>query len=450
MVLTTDRHHDPTPPTQDLIPEVRERTRRRRLRTGLRVLVTGALLLALAAAGWVIVRGPASVVTSSSPPGGGTVTLSSLGPHTTIGDVQMLSTQRGFAVAYSFVDQPRPMFYLVATSNGARAWHVVAPLGHDGRIYWAPTVDFVTARVGYVTFYSTPRIAVTTDGGHSWRTLATRAPGLVTSPMSLAVSGPTATVVWTACVQSPVQHCHSYLTTYRLGTTTALTRHAIPDFNEPYSSEQLLDVTASHDAFIVSSGGGQMHESPNAGVTWRSITTPCTWTSGSQIFTMAPTQFTTFSNGTWLLGCARAVGMMHENTGLWSSSTQGATWHQVAYTGIGHRDQGNLMGAALTFVWSNDHRVLYALWQSALAGVGWTTDGTRWHWTLNDSPNASYPAFLTPWGPRGVIYSSPVDILAGTSDGSTWLTLRGESGAPTTITSGRVVVSSTTTTTSSS
>jgi hypothetical protein len=112
--------------------------------------------------------------------------------------------------------------------------------------------------------------------------------------------------------------------------------------------------------------------------------------------------------------------------------------------------KGNLSGTALSFVWSNDHRTLYTLWQGAASGVGWTSNGTQWHWTLGDSVNAGYEAFLTPFGPHGIIYSSPVDVLAATSNGSNWNDLRSEMSPPTRITAGRVVVSSTTATAKSS
>lgn len=447
MVLNTNRHHETTPPTQDLIPEVRLRTRRRRLRVGGLALILLVVLVLVAGAGMLIGRTGLSTTSPPSSRVGSILTFSTLGPSTTIGDVQMLSAQRGVAVAYSYVPQASPMYYLVSTSDAALTWHVVAPLGRDGRVYFSPSLYFVNSLVGYVNFASTPRVEVTVDGGLSWRRLATTAPGIIENPMSFAVLGNTATTMWTSCVQGAVaQYCHSWIETFRVGATTPLSRHAIPNYDGKFSSERLLDVTPSNAIFIVSSFG-QLHESLNAGTSWRTVVTPCAANRGSSLFVMAPAQFTTFAKGNWLLGCAVATGMMHANTSLWSSTDHGAAWHNLAYTGLAHSLKGNLYGAALTFVWSNDHRILYALWQSALSGVGWTSNGTQWHWTLFDDVNGGSEAFLTAFGPRGMIYSSPSDVLAATSNGSTWSDLRSKLGTPTRITEGHVVVETTTTTT---
>ena len=446
MVLTTDRHHEITPPAQDLIPEVRLRTRRRRLRVGLLALIFLVVVLLMAGGGVLIGRTVSSTTSPPSSRRGSVVTSSTLGPSTTIGDVQMQSAQRGVAVAYAYVPQSSPTYYLVSTSDAARTWHVVAPLGRDGRVYFSPTLHFVNSLVGYVSFASPPRIEVTVDGGLTWRRLTTTAPGIVENPISFAVLGNTATTVWTSCVQGVVaQYCHSWIEMFRVGATSPLSRHAIPDYNGNFSTERLLDVTPSNAIFIVSSSG-QLHESLNAGLTWRTVATPCAATSGSSPFVMAPAQFTTFAKGNWLLGCAVGTGMMHENTSLWSSPDHGATWHNLAYNAIAHPEKGNLLGEALSFVWSNDHRILYTLWQGAISGVGWTSNGTQWHWTLDDSVNAGYEAFLSPFDSHGAIYSSPVDVLAATSNGSSWNDLRSEMSPPTRITAGQVVVETAATT----
>ena len=417
-------------PTRDLIPEVRQRTRRRRRRTGM-ITVALAMIAALGASIAGATRGPAtgSRAASGVARSGPILTSTSLGRGTTVGDVQMLSSHSGYGVAYDFTSS-HSRFFLVSTSDSASTWRIVAPIEGLGRgnKYFSPSVDFVSARTGYAFSDASNSVVVTVDGGHTWRDLDITNGSAPDSDVTYARTIQQVVVSSQRCefAVTPPNRCATWLSYFRLGETTPFLTRQIPTFAGAVHWVHLLAAMNPSDVFVAPQVGGRMEESNNNGVSWHAVTTPCpTEPTGVPGQAESPVQLTKFADGAWLLDCMVGVGMSHALNSLWSTTDRGVTWHELSYAGV-TTSQGGLMGMAVGFVWSNDHRILFAMWTGANAGVGYSTNGTTWHWTLHDSANGGGQEFLTPIGPEGVLYSSPGDVLAISANGSTWRTLRAQ------------------------
>jgi hypothetical protein len=213
---------------------------------------------------------------------------------------------------------------------------------------------------------------------------------------------------------------------FHLGDNSPFATRHIPTFAGDVRFVHLLAVIGSHDIFVAPQRGGPIAESTDAGVTWHSVNTPCPIEpTGGPGQAENPVQLAQFANGAWLLDCIVGVGMNHALNSLWSTSNHGVTWHELSYVGV-TTGKGNLIGNTTGFTWSNDHRILYTMWTGAAGGVGYSTNGTSWHWTLQDSANGGAQEFLTPIGPEGILYSSPSDVLALTTNARQWRTVRAQ------------------------
>ena len=417
-------------PVQDLIPEVRLRTRRRRLRATLLTLgVAAVVVVAASIAGMAIgaVKNPSATGTVARP--GTVLTSSTLGKVTAVGDVQMLTDTHGYAVAYNF-NSSHSHYYLVATPDAAKSWRIVAPITGLGSLnaYIAPSIDFVNAQLGYAYSEASNTVVMTVDAGHSWRPLTLDLNALSLTNVNYATTAQIAVATSLRCdlAATPPDKCTTWLSLFRLGETAPYVTRKIPTFAGGVHWMHLLAALGRSTIFVAPETGGPIEESLDNGISWKAVNTPCpTEPTGQPGQAESPSQLTSFSGGPWLLDCIVGVGMNHALNSLWSSPNHGATWHELSYVGV-HSSKGNLFGNNVGFTWSNDHRVLYVMWTGANAGVEYSTNGTSWRWTLADSANGGGQEYLTPIGAEGMLYSSPSDVLALSTNGATWHTLRSQ------------------------
>jgi hypothetical protein len=221
---------------------------------------------------------------------GTSLTDTTLGLATTFGDVDMQSDSLGFAVAGP-ANTGRGWFYLIRTTNLGDSWRVVAPLplpSYVGLYGWgnAPSINFVSPTVGYLSKYQGP-LWVTTDGGLTWTKLST--PGIWPT---YSISGDTMYVASDVCTKSTrdfPEQCPSDLSQYRVGSVLPTRNVAIPDIGAGKWRAARVLVAVTTKSVVVVEGGGEQRSSllttTLAGDTWSRLVDPCKGLSVSQLLT---------------------------------------------------------------------------------------------------------------------------------------------------------------------
>ena len=348
----------------------------------------------------------------------------------TLGDVTMFNAVHGLAVSFRIPAVSRASdvvtFDLVATSDAGRTWKVVSRIGSEPGGFAAlnsPTLSFVNARDGFA-LPQWERPWVTDDGGLTWHSVVI--PGAAAGYLISASTTSTGQLAITrsncTTTDGAPSSCPTTVAFYRPGSARPFRVESAPAVAGQVGLE-VLSATYSPDVYLVPADdvvtpGRTAEFTANAGVTWHPFEIPC----------YGPRQIVTSASGALVLDCFVDGGMMQGISSLWTSTNAGATWHRVACGAPGAQAcaEGNMVDVSTQLVTSNDHRVIYAAWSSAAGGVGYSTDGTHWHWNLFDGHTGGAQTYLSADGASGAIFSSPGDIVARTTNGTTWTTLRAQ------------------------
>lgn len=334
--------------TMDLIPEARLRKRRRRLRTGVILVIVSAVVTFAS----IDVGGLRSHTLPRSGAGAGSRkgSVSPLLEGTVINAssvtaIQMLSPTRGVAVStfwskrFSKVEHS----YLTTTNDGGVSWRVggLLPAGTSSPNFsWSPMIAFFTAHVGYVATSFPRTFYLTTNGGRTWS--------------NVAVSG-TPTALWASNGQLLVvtERCSNYSTTPFCGATYLSSVHpgsiaawsalripsVLPKTNSrgPTISAYPATVIAWHQSigvavenYLSSQHGAHLLATANSGTTWRPLINPCP--QGGQPFAQAVSELH------WYLMCSAGVGMGKAENWLYATTNAGLTWTLLA--------QGSLLASS--------------------------------------------------------------------------------------------------------
>ncbi len=312
-----------------LFPEAREVERHRRLRyfgiASLVVAVVALVVVSIVAggAGSRHVKVPSK---ARAAPFYGTplLTTATLGPGTQIDSVSMVSPQTGYVTAVSKSHRDAPVFYLAKTTSGGRTWRLVGPTpfvtSSEPKYDLAPSVDFVSARVGYMFESGLTPIYVTVNGGLSWHRLIVKG-GLE----SLVATGSRAAVVSNTCTNpkgSPWL-CRDVLQLYRLGAVTPYRARLLPTFGQKESGDTLLAMSSK--SLVMAQGPHEsLVRSINLGATWVPIETPCRGVDigGQQVTATSPNVFS--------LICFSYYGMGWSGAMFYRTSDAGRRWSVVA------------------------------------------------------------------------------------------------------------------------
>lgn len=346
------------------------------------------------------------------------LTDTTLGLATTFGDVDMRSDSLGFAIAGP-VNKGRGWFYLIRTSNLGNGWRVVAPLpvpSYVGPYGWgnAPSINFVSPSIGYLSLYQGP-LWVTTDGGQKWTKMST--PGIwPTYSISDNVMFVTSDVCTKPTPDNPEQ-CASDLSQYHVGSVLPIRSVTIPDIGAgKWRAAQVLDALTSRSVVVVE-GRDELPSSilvtTTAGGTWGRLINPCTGLSVSQLVTLGPKD--------WLLTCFGGGGMNQGTSELWRSPWGGNLWSLVAKASEQGPDLGDIRDVANT-IYAGNSGTLFAALGGAAGGVEYSTDqGAHWisaHVALGQFGGA--PETMTTFGASGAVVSAQNFGSFRTLNGTTW------------------------------
>ncbi|MGB8196833.1 MAG: DUF4232 domain-containing protein [Acidimicrobiales bacterium] len=370
----------------------------------------------------VAISSPALSATSHPSPlihRGAEITNMSAGVGTLIDSVDMVSATVGFVVLSNNAFDPTKWVYLIRTVNAGSTWTMQSALPyfafHQSGQENVPTIDFVSALVGYVSTQSSVpgSIFVTTNSGISWTKVST--PGVAPTFMANAS---TLAVVSDICVhphqESDFNLCPNDLSLYRVGATQPWRTVRIPRTSNIANRDSQLFAVLSTNTFIVSEGnrgGGGEHSrlslsvTNNAGLTWRHLDDPCAGLGSDQLVT--------FTARRWLLSCFLGEGMNQGMGNLWRTATAGASW-----TLIQHGDN-----EATTLVASGNQHILFGEVAGAIGGVVYSTDGGA-HWTRTTiDGEGGAPQSLSTFGPTGAIDDVLGSLLYRTTNGRQWTPL---------------------------
>jgi hypothetical protein len=349
------------------------------------------------------------------------LTDTTLGADTTFGDVDMLSDSLGFAVAAP-VNHGRGWFYLVRTHDLGNSWSVRAALPlapFVGTYGWgnAPTIDFLNAKVGYLSVFDGP-LWVSVDGGLKWSKVVT--PGV---DPSFVVAGDTTSVVSAVCHRStPVypSRCPSELSLYRVGATSPFSTKGLPDVGVgPWRAGYVLAMLSPSTVLVVEGRGtprSSLLETVDAGATWRRLSDPCEQLNINQLLVE--------KGGRWLLSCFQDGGMNQGTTELWDSYDAGRAWEIVARANEGGIDKGGIRDVSNT-LYDGDHGILFAALGGAAGGVEYSTDGGS-RWSLSNVALNLYggaPETMSTFGGSGAVVSAQNFASYRTLNATTWTEL---------------------------
>lgn len=349
------------------------------------------------------------------------LTDTTLGAGTTFGDVDMLSTSLGFAVAAP-VNHGRGWFYLVQTHDLGDSWSVRAALPVPpfvGTYGWgnAPTIDFLNAKVGYLSLFDGP-LWVSDDGGLVWTRVAT--PGIAPT---FAVAGDRIAVVSAVCHRAtPVypSRCPSKLSLYFLGAATPYFTASLPVAGAgPWRAGYALAMLSSSTVLVVQGRGtprSSLLETNNAGANWRRVRNPCAQLNINQLLIER--------GGRWLLSCFQDGGMNQGTTELWDSSDGGRVWRELAHASEQGLNRGGI-GDVSNTLYDGDRGLLFAALGGAAGGVKYSTDGGT-KWLRSDVELSIYggaPETMSTFGATGAVVSAQNFASYRTLNASTWTPL---------------------------
>jgi len=377
----------------------------------------------VAALGLFVQSGPATASQSNSLNApyvrpGTHLTNTTLGLATTFGDVDMRSASLGFAVAGP-VNKGRGWFYLIRTSNLGNSWRVVAPLpvpSYVGPYGWgnAPSINFVSSSVGYLSLYQGP-IWVTINGGLTWKKVTT--PGIWPT---YSINGNVMFVTSDVCAkpipENPSQ-CASELSQYRVGSASPIRNVTIPDIGAgKWRAAQVLDALTSR-AVVVVEGRGESRSpilvTTTDGRTWGRLINPCKGLSVDQLVPLGPKD--------WLLSCFGDGGMNQGTSELWRSPWGGNLWSLAAEGNEMGLNRGDIGDVSKTIFVARGG-TLFAASGGAAGGVEYSTDQGA-HWTVANVALGQFggaPETMTTFGATGAVVSAQNFGSFLTLDGTTW------------------------------
>jgi photosystem II stability/assembly factor-like uncharacterized protein len=375
-----------------------------------------------------------ATVSMTGPPAAASVTLkapyvapgtlltdTTLGAGTTFGDVDMLSNSLGYAVAAP-VNHGRGWYYLVQTHDLGDSWSVRAALPVPpfvGTYGWgnAPTIDFLNAKVGYLSLFDGP-LWVSVDGGLVWSKVVT--PGI---DPTFAVGGDRTAVVSAVCHRAtPVypSRCPSKLTLYLLGVATPYLTVSLPVAGVgPWRAGYVLALVSPSTVLVVQGRGtprSALLETINSGATWRRLRNPCGQLNINQLLLE--------KGGRWLLSCFGDGGMNQGTTELWDSSDGGRSWSELAHASEEGLNRGGI-GDVSNTLYDGDRGLLFAALGGAAGGVEYSTDGGS-NWSRSNVALNIYggaPETMSTFGASGAVVSAQNFATYRTLDASTWTQL---------------------------
>jgi photosystem II stability/assembly factor-like uncharacterized protein len=217
MIIAPTEHgaqHESPNPTELLIKEARQKTRRRRFRLGLIVL---AALVIIAATLVAIGRATTPVTKATGGPrgtvGANTVSSPVFSPFyfPPSQNLQFVSTNDGWIIDPNVEDR------ILGTTNGGRSWSTsylssVSAKTNKGGIV---SIDFINTSDGWALLYGEGLIS-TTDGGRSWSAPREPAQGSV---MAYTFTGPSNG--WVLTSKGVLLHTLNDMTTWLTVTTPA-------------------------------------------------------------------------------------------------------------------------------------------------------------------------------------------------------------------------------------
>lgn len=426
MTLTEER---PKPKVVDsievLIPEARQRSRRRRLRAWSLVFV--ALILGLSA--WV---GSGGLNSSTSRVSGGrpahrvipALAIGTVLKASSVVGLKMFTPSSGLAISttWNASHQIATQSYLTATKNAGDSWKIVGRLPIPME---TPLIAFVSPTEGYVADYQRANSSfLTLNGGRTWTKAAVK--GL---PTALSVSGNS---VWVVAGDCPLKYqqgpwCATYVDLLGPGDLKPTAIRPIT-VNDPQLKKDIPSAPSTLAARFLARTGPQAalvvegQDGPNsilsttdAGRSWRLVNNPC-----GTVFVGAAAAVT---GSRWYLFCSLDGGMQQGTNLLYETWNGGTSWTLLAQ---GH-EQGANTGSLTDGVMDNfaTNSTGSVLWYAN--GVGFinvSTDGGR-NWVLKRGAVASQ------WSPVGFVSvgSSAFEALEGgglirTTNGRTWAVVR--------------------------
>jgi hypothetical protein len=345
------------------------------------------------------------------------LTDTTLGAATTFGDVDMLNSSLGYAVAAP-VNHGRGWFYLIRTTDLGDRWNVRAALpvhSFVGPYGWgdAPTIDFLSAEVGYLSL-GDGALLVSNDGGLTWTKVDT--PG---TEESFALAGRTMSVVSDVCPtrRSAVWRCPSDLSQYAVGATRAFRTAIIPALGVgPWRAGYILASPIPSTVIVVEGRGMQrssLLETTNAGASWSRLSDPCEQLNINQLLVE--------KGGRWLLSCFQGGGMNQGDSELWDSFDGGGSWSIEAHASEGGASVGGI-GDVSNTLYQGGSGILFAALGGAAGGVEYSSDGGR-QWRLANLALNIYggaPELMSTFGATGAVVSAQNVASFVTRDAKTW------------------------------
>jgi hypothetical protein len=331
---------------------------------------------------------------------------------------------------------------LVRTSDGARKWRVQARLPWlkqrtDLPFYYPdPYVDEQLANqllvIGgdiYVTNPSGTKIYVSSTDGRRWRRLQ-----LVGRLSGAAIVGSELWVTTNRCAKltTTSDRCESYLSTLRRGAGRPRTREMIPGSAEtalvepklspgPRYYQQALLINGVGAGAGIFTDGDTVGPKPatlwltdDAGVTWRSLKSPCHQLLVSAVLTTPANH--------WVLYCSLDGGMNQGTNELFSSSNDGATWTLFAAANEGRNIHVGHFDDAMSAVLASSGDGV-DLWQESTVGPFFQSGdgGLTWHF-LSGGPRAEAP--IDTLGASAAWIVQPGSGIWRTLNGTAWTLLR--------------------------
>ena len=395
-----------------------------------RFIVAIAMGTVLATTSLVLIEGSVTSAANVTKPSthvqlGARLTDTTLGTGTQIETVDMLSSSLGFAVAAP-ANAGRGRFYLVRTTDLGNSWTVrgVLPLPSFVGPYGAgnePAIHFVSAKVGYASMQNGP-LYVTDAGGTTW--FKVLIPGIWPT---YVISGTTMSVVSDECkspapIYGPAK-CPSFLSQFRIGTTTPIRTVAIPAAGPAGKWRAATALaTVSPSSVVVSEGGNEGQHSSllfttDAGAKWRLLSDPCQEMMVDQLLTAIPSR--------WLLYCFMDGGMTQGTSKLWSSSNRGGSWSLVAHASQQGDDVGRIGDVSNTLYFNNQASTLYGALGGAAGGLEYSTDAGA-HWAMTKIATSWYggaPEYLSTFAATGAVFGVQNGPLYRTTNGTRWTEL---------------------------
>jgi photosystem II stability/assembly factor-like uncharacterized protein len=353
-----------------------------------------------------------------------TLTSTTLGLGTEIDSIDMISSTQGFAVVSNSTVATTNRFYLARTRDTGTSWSLIGSLPYKsfkGPPSYSPTLNFVSASVGYVSTTSGGRVFVTTDGGRAWTPLST--PGIW--PTSV-VQERSALVVSDLCAGrlpnfGPLR-CPSVVSHFPVGQTTPTTTFSIPAVDHTAWRAAIALAAPAPSTLVVQEGGTQpgesthLLESSNDGATWNTLTDPCGGLLVQQLLTPSAHR--------WLLSCFLDGGMMQGTNQLWKSVDGGRTWRLLAHSGEQRYYVGNIADTWNTLAVSGNGKTLFSAVGGAAGGVESSSDGRHWSSARFNPESGGAPEWIDAFGDTGVMFGNQSGRVWRTFDGVTWTPLK--------------------------